>query len=214
MPQFEEYHVLKTDMELANKEASDAISLFNTTQNKVNEDIAQGLHQLSYVAAGTVSLSITFLGYLLGQGEVAKLALHYSILGYIQVLWVLFGSWVLLFLVILGGQMYRFINAWYLYAEAGALWTERSASSKEKILNYATAGLPIIFRETCDREEGVTSLGTSKTNYLSLNDTFKRNKEFWFLLVEWSRKLVVWAFIIGMLSLLVFVVAVVLIISR
>lgn len=214
MPSLEEYQSLKADIELANKEASDAVGIFNATQNKVNEDITQGLHQLSYFAAGTISLSITFLGYLLGQGEVAKLALHYLILNHIQVLGVLFGSWVLLFLVILGGQMYRFINAWYLYAEAGALWTERSASSKEKILNYATAGLPIIFRETDDRNEGVANLEASKINYLSLNDTFKRNKEFWFLLVEWSRKLVVGAFVLGMLALLVFVIAVVLMISR
>lgn len=209
MPPFEEYQKLKTDVDFASKEAGEAVATFNATQNKVNEDIVQGLHQLSYLAAGTISLSITFLGYILGQGEVARLALHHLVFVHIQVIWILFTSWIFLFLVILGGQMYRFINAWYLYAEAGALWTEKSASVKGKILDYVIAGMPIVFREAGDRVEGRTQLEVSKENYLNLNNTFKKSKEFWFLLVEWSRKIVVWMFILGMLALLVFVVAVV-----
>lgn len=214
MPSIEEYQALRADIELASKEVGDAATIFNATQNKVNEDTVQGLHQLSYVAAGTISLSITFLGYLLGQGEVAKSALHSPFLGSVQILWILFSSWVLLFAVILGGQMYRFINAWYLYAEAGALWTERSMSSKGKILGYIIAGFPMTFRETNDKNEGVAHLEESKVNYSNLNSTFKKNKEFWFFLVRWSRKVTVWAFILGMLALLVFVIAVVLMISR
>jgi hypothetical protein len=204
----EESQRLNSVVVSASQAAAKAGVSFNDTQIKVNEDIVQALQQLSYVAAGTISLSITFLGYLLSQGETTRAVLASHFLMGIPLIWLLFVSWILLSVAVILGLLYRFFNSWYLYGTAGSDWAETNKKAKEKMLEFIDAGLPIFFEETNDREQGRTGVDESKRNYAMLHGVFKSNTRIYTHLTYLSRRVAIAVFISGMLLLLVFVITV------
>ncbi len=82
------------------------------------------LNNLSYFSAGAISLSITFLGYILSIGTSARNLLQETIIGKITILWILFGSWVFLFLTVFFGIVVQFFIDKYIFDSQTALLYE------------------------------------------------------------------------------------------
>lgn len=82
--------------------------------------IIKTLNNLSYIAAGAISLSLTFLGYILSINPPVRYILREPIHG-IPTLYILFLSWILLFLTIFFGIIVQFLIEKYLFGSQTAL---------------------------------------------------------------------------------------------
>jgi hypothetical protein len=89
---------------------------------KLWSEIVETMNKLSYIAAGTISLSITFLGYILSIGSSARSILNSPIAYKIPTVDILFVSWILLFLSVFLGIIIRIPNAWHLFNAHVNLW--------------------------------------------------------------------------------------------
>lgn len=94
---------------------------FEQTTNLWNE-ITKTLTKLSYISAGTISLSISFLGYILSIGSSARFILSLPFIFNIPTIYLLFLSWVFLFISLFFGIIIRIPNAWYLFNSHIQLW--------------------------------------------------------------------------------------------
>jgi hypothetical protein len=193
-------------LDSAQNKASQGASFFNETQKWVNEEIVQGLHNLSYFSAGTISISITFLGYLIGQGDKAHDVLTINLFCNFKILWVLFISWGFLFITLLIGLLARFSNAWYRNYEAAFNWLSLSEESEKHKIKYMASGGTIVSPTSSNQKDVIQEIEESKNNYSKLAEISKRKKGFYLDLTAWSRKISILCFILGMLLLLVFVI--------
>lgn len=110
---------------------------FQQTEKLWNE-IVETMNKLSYIAAGTISLSITFLGYILNNNSSIKSILTLPVVYNISTINILFLSWIILFFCVFLGIVVRIPNAWYLFDAHVNLWfedlAERTMSNNSK--NY------------------------------------------------------------------------------
>jgi hypothetical protein len=193
-------------LDSAQSKASQGASFFNETQKWVNEEIIRGLHNLSYFSAGTISISITFLGYLIGQGDKAHDVLTISLFCNFKILWVLFMSWGFLFITLLIGLLSRFSNAWYRNYEAAFNWLSSSEESEKYKIEYMANGGIVVSPTSSNQQDVIKEIEESKNNYSNLAKISEQKKAFYLNLTAWSRKISILCFILGMLLLLVFVI--------
>ncbi len=96
------------------------------------------MSKLSYISAGTISLSITFLGYVLSIGSSARSILNFPLIFNIPTIHILFLSWIFLFISVFLGIIIRIPNAWHLFNAHVNLWftglAEKTTMGDEK--NY------------------------------------------------------------------------------
>jgi len=85
--------------------------------------ITKTLNNLSYIAAGAISLSITFLGYILSINPSVRYVLRTPIY-HIPTIYLLFLSWIILFLTIFFGIVAQFYIEKYLFASQTAFLYE------------------------------------------------------------------------------------------
>ena len=94
---------------------------------KLWNEITVTLEKLSYISAGTISLSITFLGYILGIGQPARMILNFPFLCGILVIYLLYTSWIFLLISLFFGIIVRMPTAWYLFNSHTNLWFTKLA---------------------------------------------------------------------------------------
>ena len=87
--------------------------------------ITKTLNNLSYTAAGAISLSITFLGYVLSINPSVRYILRAPVY-HTSTIHVLFLSWIFLFITIFFGIVVQFLIEKYLYDSQTALLFEDS----------------------------------------------------------------------------------------
>lgn len=87
--------------------------------------ITKTLNNLSYTAAGAISLSVTFLGYVLSINPSVRYILRAPIYG-TPTIQLLFLSWILLFITIFFGIVVQLLIEKYLYDSQTALLFEDS----------------------------------------------------------------------------------------
>jgi hypothetical protein len=101
-------------------------------QDQLWNGIVKGLNNLSYVAAGAISLSITFLGYVLGITPSVRYILRTPVHG-ISTISILFSSWVLLFLTIFFGIIVQLFVARFLFgSQTAGLYEGFKATVREE----------------------------------------------------------------------------------
>ena len=145
------------------------------------DSITETLNKLSYISAGTISLSITFLGYMLSIGSSARQILHTPFVWGAPILYLLFLSWILLFLSLFLGIIVRLPNAWYLFNSHAELWFK-------------------------DMAHTTTSGGAE--NYRSVVKGAKGDSYKYHLISTLVRNGAVISFVLGIISLVTFVVIV------
>lgn len=200
-----EQQLAKACIESAQENGRQAAIYFNNAQEKTFENIAKGLQQLSLVAAGTISLSITFLGYLIGNVHSATV-LTSTILGGLPILWVLFASWGLLLVSVVLGLLYRIIHAWNWYALAGHAWAERGTEVWNAALAYDDVGGVTLGAEDSGAPMSRNKMEETKRAWIKTTGVFKSAKDRTDFFAKWSRRITIYAFILGLACLLVFVI--------
>ena len=148
---------------------------------KLWNEATETLNKLSYIAAGTISLSITFLGYVLSIGSSARCILNLPLIYMIPTIDLLFLSWILLFLSLFFGIIIRLPNAWYLFNSHIDLWfTDLAEKTKMD----------------------------DKENYKSVIDFAKNGLDKYLKISFCIQWLTVSFFVLGILALLIFVIIV------
>lgn len=87
---------------------------FEQTEKLWNAHV-KTLEKLSFMSAGTISLSITFLGYILGMGPAARVVLRSSLAFEIQISDLLYLSWIYTAISLFLGLVVRVPAAWHLF---------------------------------------------------------------------------------------------------
>jgi len=85
--------------------------------------IIKTLNNLSYISSGAISLSVTFLGYILSINPSVRYILHIPIFG-IPTIYILFISWFFLFFAIFFGVIVQFSIEKYLFGSQTELMYE------------------------------------------------------------------------------------------
>lgn len=153
---------------------------FEQTEKLWNE-ITETLGKLSYISAGTISLSITFLGYILSIGSSARAILNFPFSCGIPLIYILFLSWILLFISLFLGIIVRMPTAWYLFNSHINLWFTKLAQN--------------------------TKQGDEK-NYKFVADSAEKGRDKYRGISSFVRWLTIIFFALGILSLLIFVIIV------
>lgn len=199
---------LTAQIQVADKTVQGAGEYFNKTQERMFENIAKGLQQLSIVAAGTISLSITFLGYLINaQQSIGRDMLSLNLWGAVPILWVLFVSWLFLFITIVLGLVYPFVNAWYWISYTGHEWAKGGIAHWSTRLTYVTAGYDFEFSDAPNRFDGIAQMQENKTTWESVVSKYKSSCEFYAFLTRYCRRTAIASFVIGLIILFIFIVA-------
>jgi len=142
--------------------------------------ITKALNNLSYIAAGAISLSISFLGYILSINPSVRYILRLPISN-IPTIYVLFLSWFLLLLTIFFGIIAQFIIERYLFNSQTALLFE---DSKKYV-----------------KDE-------DKKNVDSVVDPAKASAEKYRVVSRWIQGITVTSFALGILTLAIFAIIV------
>ena len=146
---------------------------------KLWDETTETLNKLSYIAAGTISLSMTFLGYVLGIGAPARNILQSAGIFGLSLVYLLFLSWVLLFLSIFFGIVIRLSNARYLWNSHFHLW----------------------FKDLADK-----AVGESKDNLESVAKEAAGGRDKYWKLSKCIQYGTIAFFMLGMLSLIIFAI--------
>lgn len=109
----EEY--LRSQLEDSRQGMVGAAKMFTAVQEGVGASFLDVLEKLALYSAGIVSLSVTFIGYLVSN----KLTILSSALWGVPLRYVLFLSWFLLVVSMLAGLFARWFHAGYRHANAG-----------------------------------------------------------------------------------------------
>lgn len=208
-PNIEQYQKERNNIESASKTATEAGEDFKQIQEDVNKEIIKGLNQLSYFSVASISLSITFLGYLLSSDNAKSLLT--STVWNIELLWILYASWILLLASLVTGLLVRFWNSFYLYYEGAHHWTSSMAKFKEAMVSFSDKGYPIVFNDIEDKNAGMEELRKSGDKYKGISEENDKWKKFYFFLLIWGKRVAQVSFMLGMISL---VLAIMLIVSK
>ena len=102
---------------------------------KLRNEITETFSRLSYIAAGTISLSITFLGFVMSIGQLARSVLNFPIIFEMPIIYILFCSWMFLAISLFGAIYIRIPMAWFLYKNHLGIWLT-SITEKYEIGKY------------------------------------------------------------------------------
>ncbi len=206
MPPDQQLALAKARIDSAEATGRNAASNFNRVQEKVFDDIAKSFQQLSLVAAGTISLSVTFLGYVISKTGASTILAQHMIS--IPILWVLFLSWGCLLVTMVLGLMYGLTHAWYWYALTGHDWAKNGIEVWDAHIAHDALGGVTIRPETA---APITRAEMDQTRqaWIETTGVFASHKGRHEFLLRWSRRIAVATFVIGLAFLLVFVVVVV-----
>ncbi|MHB1769479.1 MAG: hypothetical protein ACYCPH_00090 [Minisyncoccota bacterium] len=201
-----EQQLARARIENAEALGREAARYYNKTQEKVFDDIAKGLQQISLVAAGTISLSITFLGYVIEKSSDQILLVEHLL--HIPILFILFGSWCLLLLSVILGLLYRLIHSWNWYALAGNAWAQHGIEVWDAHLAHNALGGVTIAPESPDTPLTREHMEKTKLTWIGTTNTFASHRKRYEFLLRWCRRITIGAFILGLLLLLIFVIVV------
>ena len=148
---------------------------------KLWDETTETLNKLSYIAAGTITLSITFLGYILSIGPSARSILNTPYLHGMPIIYLLFLSWILLFLCVFFGIIVRLWNAKYLWNAHIHLW----------------------FTDLTEK-----SSGESKINLKSVADLANKGKDKYWKISKYVQHGTLIFFALGILTLMIFAIVV------
>jgi len=192
----------KTALEDSQKEASRAIEQFNAEQMNYKERFLVIVDRIALFSVGTISLSVTFFGYLL---SVNRLVLHVILFG-IPLYYYLYSSWILLLASSVSCLIYRLVDAQYLFYGAQHYMQKARKKSHEALSRIYESDYPIIFSQDTTREK---EIATAKKNVEILENIIGRTSKkenFLFTFSQWCKFCVGLFFVGGLVFLVVFAV--------
>lgn len=193
--------VVKTRLNLEQAKANSSFSStdFNLTNKSVNKDRIEAAERVGWFAGASISLSFTLIGYLFSK-EIFLNLLHDNFL----LLSFLIIGWVCLSVAILGSLLVRLLNANYLNYNSWGDWLEKKIKEFEAEFAYMDSGG--IYIDVGDIDAYRSRLSDLKQNHGELEGKAKNKANFTLKLVNLSMAAVFTGCILGLLSLVVFLI--------
>jgi len=195
--------ILKTKQELesAQNEVETSRKIFEDTNTSYRSNILQVFEKIAFYAVGSISLSITYVGYVLSQQtEILK-----EIVFYLPLYVYLFISWAFLVLSLLTTLFVRWTDITYVFWARQKEYYKAKRKEGEKMIPFLDTYPTIIFPNGKDKEsEKAIYQENIKTLDTVLIPTTIKYEEKSFLLDRIVRYIAITSFIVGILILLFF----------
>ncbi len=191
----------KQELESAQNEVETARKIFEDTNTSYRSNILQVFEKIAFYAVGSISLSITYVGYVLSQQtEVLKETVFYLPL-YIY----LFISWAFLVVSLLTTLFVRWTDITYVFWARQKEYYKAKKKEGEKMIPFFESYPTIVFQEgkTKDTEIAIYRENLKTYTDVLIPKTEKYEKRS-FLLDRIIRYIAIASFVIGILFLLFF----------
>jgi ABC-type multidrug transport system fused ATPase/permease subunit len=194
---------IKQEAESAQDEANSAWKKFDIAQINHKKEVINIFEKMSLYSAGIISLSITFVGYILSENKSVFLVDFINIPIYIF----LYISWGVLTVNLIIGLIIRWADSLYLFFNYQHFFHKKRKESEEKKLELLNNYSNMIFSADSGRNEEIK---ICKTNIETLNEHLikktKNKEEFYLKSVKWLQRISITMFIAGIIFLLAFVI--------
>lgn len=193
--------IAKADLDTASDSLNKSATNFNEVQNQVKDTYAYILERIGFYSAGIISLSITFLGYVIDKyksiflGDFLKIHLFFY----------LYVSWCFLVLSLTLSFANRWFNNSYSYYVSNQDYMEKNKTFKEKWLQLLQSGYPVVFREGEALEGSIIQTQGLVSHWGKLSDEHKTKRDIFLKLKDFSQNVVLICFVLGVSLLTIFV---------
>ncbi len=197
----------KMAYDIANKELDKASKMFEERQIKTNNNSVKFSEKLSLSSIGIISLSMTFVGYLINENKQifssSLICCDYHFPIYVF----LYFGWICLMVVSILGLFIRHFSNKYLYFNSLRYYLESDKKATKKKIPYLETYPNIHDINGKNKEEMINSEKEVLKNREDLLSLPKMKKESFFLkLQNISMQIIIVLFIAGMISVLVFII--------
>ncbi len=157
--------VQQTRLDSAQKEVNVAAQEFNEEQRNFKKSVSSIHEQMALYSSGIISLSITFLGYLLSSSGAADILRSTRII--VPIYWILYLRWLLLASNILHMEAEKWFYSLYLFFNSQNNYHQKRKDLQEALIPYYQTYPNIVFEEGSDRG---TAIDIAKQNVEILNN--------------------------------------------
>lgn len=194
---------IKQEAESAQNDANIAWEKFDKIQINHKKEVINIFEKMSLYSAGIISLSITFVGYVLSENKSVLLVNLINIPIYIF----LYISWVVLAINLIIGLVIRWADSLYLFFNSQHFVHEKRKESEEKKLELLKTYSNLVFSKESGRDEQIRicEINIETLNSHLIKET-KNKENLYFISVKWLQKVSVTMFILGIIFLLIFVI--------
>lgn len=197
--------ILKTKQELENaqNELENARKIFNETSNSYRSNILRVFEKIAFYSVGSMSLSITYVGYILSQ----KTGILNEIIFCLPLYIYLFISWGFLVISLLTTLFVRWTDITYVFWARQKEYYKAKKKEHEKMIPFLDTYPTIIFSsgETKESEKAIYQNNIKTLNEILIPTSANYEKKS-FLLDRIIRYVAVGSFVLGILLLLFFAV--------
>lgn len=199
---FDQQLIAKQRHDVSTEALSKSAESFNQAQIDTIEAQIYVVEKMAFYSAGAISLSITFLGYLLQKYNVL-LTQHFL---FLPVYYVLYLSWICSTITIVTGIFTKKIDAMYRYYVAIAEYFDKNKTQQEKVLGLVETDYPIIL----DDGETIVSFKKLTTdrvdNFSKKIEGYKNKESFYFKTKILVQNVSMISFVLSVLLLTLFAI--------
>ncbi len=180
----------------------EATEAFSQTNDELMSVTASFFEKIALYSGGIISVSITFIGYLL---SIDTTVLLQKFLG-LHIYWIIFFGWLLLFLSLLLGIYIRLFSATYASRQMHSEWVKFFEKDRMNMLKMIRAGEASVNGINKEELPGWL-LGAEDTvnRYSSVIKKSEKSVTIYDFISSYIRKITVLFFILGCLAVLLFV---------
>ena len=186
--------------------AAEALGKSAESFNKAQVDLIEtGLYvveKMVLYSAGSISLSITFLGYLLGHYELLLAEKFLSV----PIYYILYLSWALSAITIVTGILAKSFDAYYRYYVAVSDYFTANKQQEEKVRDLANVGVPIFLEKGGTIDDFLQETTGRVDRYSKKIAKYKKQEAFWFKLKMWILNSAIISFVFEILLLVLFAI--------
>lgn len=196
--------ILKTKQELENaqNELENSRKIFNETSISYRNNILQVFEKIAFYSVGSISLSITYVGYVLSQktGVLSEIVFYMSLYVY------LFISWGFLVVSLLTTLFVRWTDITYVFWARQKEYYQAKKKEHEKMIPFLETYPTLVFPSGKNKETEKaiyqTNIATLDTVLIPTTVGYEKRS---FLLDRIIRYIAIGSFVLGILVLLFFV---------
>lgn len=200
-PNYLQIFQTKQELESAQNEVETARKLFEDANTSYRSNILQVFEKIAFYAVGSISLSITYVGYVLSQQTEVLKETIFCLPLYVY----LFASWAFLVASLLTTLFVRWTDITYVFWGRQKEYYKAKKKEGEKMIPFFESYPAIIFQEgkTKDTEIAIYRENLKTYTDILIPKTEKYEKQS-FLLDRIIRYIAIASFVIGILFLLFF----------
>ena len=202
MTMFDERIIAKQRHDVSAEALNKSAEAFNQAQVDTIEAQLYVVEKMAFYSAGAISLSITFLGYLLQKYNIFLLE---KVL-FVPIYHILYLSWICSAITIITGISAKRVDSLYRYYVAVADYFGSNKTQQEKVLDLIDTDYPIILDEeqTMDSFKQTTTEKIGK--YSKRVEGYKSKENLYFKTKIWIQNISMISFVLSILLLTLFAI--------